>query len=79
MKAIGFNIIPDINGFYIHIATGREYKVIGIGKMKHPEKGNWVSSVSYMPVSESDDNTYTRSLESFQVHFADAEGIIEIN
>lgn len=77
MKAIGPNIIPLIGYTYIHIATGNRYVVRGIGKMKHPERGNWIDSVTY----EREDISsplYTRELHSFQIHFADADGIIEV-
>lgn len=77
MKAIGPNIIPLIGNTYIHIATGNRYVVRGIGKMKHPERGNWIDSITY----EREDISspyYTRELHSFQIHFADADGIIEV-
>lgn len=82
MKAIGPNIVPDNGGYYIHIPTGRKYMVIGVGKMKHPEQGHWIPSVTYRPYVENDIETrgivYTRELHSFQIHFADAEGIVEV-
>ena len=77
MKAIGPNIIPIIGNTYIHIETGNRYVVLGTGKMKHPERGHWIDSVTY----EREDIPslyYTRELHSFQIHFADADGIVEL-
>lgn len=82
MKVIGPNIIPEVGNEYIHVPTGRKYEVIGIGKMKHPYGGHWIPSVTYKPLYEVPDeqaaDIYTRELSSFQTHFADADGIVEV-
>ena len=77
MKAIGPNIIPLIGNTYIHIKTGNRYVVLGIGKMKHPERGYWIDSVTYKR-EDIASSYYTRELHSFQIHFADADGIVEV-
>lgn len=77
MKPIGNKIIPQAGDSYIHAELGTRYTVLGIGMVKIPKLG-WTKSVLYTREDGSSDTTYTRTLDDFQSHFADADGIIDI-
>lgn len=77
MKPIGNKIIPQPADSYIHVKTSTRYIVLGIGMVKLPKVG-WTKSVLYTREDGTNDTTYTRTLDDFQSHFADADGIIDV-
>lgn len=60
-----------IGSVYIHNKTSKEYIIVDITKMKHPDTGKWIPAVIYKV--NGLEPLWCRSVESFKSHFSDAK------
>lgn len=54
---------------YHCLSNGRTYVVLALGRMKHPDSGDWLQSVTYRSAALDSDEIYTRALSSFEDSF----------
>lgn len=53
---------------YRHLKSGKLYVVKSIGKVE-TESGEWVASVNYVSINDTERTVYTRSMERFLDRF----------
>lgn len=56
----------DKKHIWVHIKTGNKYRITHYGKMRRPDTGQWLESITYM---SEDGHLYTRWKDDFMLSF----------